>query len=191
MTAKNFVFLKHNNYDSQLSESDVGFIEKENQNECEVFFLRVGKLCTVKKSDIEKFDIANTGDRFEYKVCDRCYKYLDTEEYFENNRLKKDNVITKRPSCRDCRKIKNGVPIPSKQRREWESRRPVDGSLFTCPICQKTTIVGISKVVLDHNHTTGNVRGWLCESCNTGIGRFDDEIEIIQHSIDWLEKTNR
>lgn len=191
MTAKNFIFLKKNNYDDLLAENDVGFIEKEDHFTCEVFFLRVGKSYNVSKADIEAFEIKNTGDRCKYKVCDRCYKYLETETHFENNRIKKDNIITKRPSCKECRKIKNGVSIPRKQRIEWKKTRPVDGSLFACPICQKRTIVGISKVVLDHNHSTGNVRGWLCESCNTGIGRFDDQIEIIRHAIDWLNKTNK
>ncbi|OOF44115.1 hypothetical protein BKK51_09890 [Rodentibacter trehalosifermentans] len=166
-------------------------MESENETEINVFFLRTNRHCKLNKSKIETFKIEETGDRFKFKVCDRCYKRLDTETEFENNRLKKDNIITKRPSCRSCRREKDGARIPTRQKNEWESKRPVPGSLFTCPICQKTTIVGISKVVLDHNHSTGNVRGWLCESCNTGIGRFDDKIEIIQHAIDWLKKTNR
>lgn len=190
MTAKNYVFLR-NSVAPELSKNDVGFIENENGNTCDVFFLRVGKLYTVEKSIVVEFDIATTGDRFKFKVCDRCYKHLETETHFSNNRLKKDNIITKRPSCKACRKIKDGVAVPAKQRAEWEVNRPVDGSLFSCPICQKKTIVGISKVVLDHNHSTGNVRGWLCESCNTGIGRFDDKIDIIQNAIDWLKRTNR
>lgn len=190
MTAKDYVFLKDKNEEFSLMKGDVGFIEKENENEFIIFFLRIEKHLTITKNKVEKFDISETGDRFEFKVCDRCYRYLDTEEHFENNRLKKDNVITKRPSCRSCRSKKNGISIPTKQKKEWEAKRPVNGSLFSCPICKKTTIVGISKIVLDHNHSTGNVRGWLCESCNTGIGRFDDKIEIIKHAIDWLEKTN-
>tara|TARA_B110000211_G_C14040063_1_gene536362 strand:- start:1400 stop:1552 length:153 start_codon:yes stop_codon:yes gene_type:complete len=48
--------------------------------------------------------------------------------------------------------------------------------------------VGISKIVLDHDHSTGEVRGWLCESCNTGIGRFDDDPQIVQKAINWLKK---
>lgn len=191
MGAKSYVFLVQDISSLHLYERDVGYIEREFEQQYEIFFLRTGKIHSIDKSELVLFDIALTGDRYANKVCDRCYRCLNTDLYFENNRIKKDNIITKRPSCRDCRKIKNGVAIPSKQRTHWEDNRPVNGSLFTCPICKKTTIVGISKVVLDHNHATGNVRGWLCESCNTGIGRFDDDEEIIQHSIDWLRKTNR
>lgn len=188
MTARVYVYLQEDYFN--LQKFDVGFIEKEEKDNYTIFFLRNGENYNVRKNLVCQFDIRLTGDRFENKVCDRCYKLLNTDKNFSNNRIKKDNIITKRPSCKECRKIKDGVSIPREQRLKWESNRPVDGSLFTCPICKKTTIVGVSKVVLDHNHSTGNVRGWLCESCNTGIGRFDDDMAIIENGIKWLEKTN-
>lgn len=138
----------------------------------------------IDRYDVQEFDMTQTGDRFENKICDRCYKFLNTEKYFENNRLKNGDVITKRPSFRSCRKQKNGKNISAEERQLWE--RPKDYSLFTCPICRKTTIVKITKVVLDHNHHTGKVRGWLCESCNTGIGRFDDNPDLVERAKEWL-----
>ena len=58
--------------------------------------------------------------------------------------------------------------------------------IFECPICLKISIVGITKIVLDHNHSTGEIRGYLCESCNTGIGRFKDDVNILKNGIEWL-----
>lgn len=43
---------------------------------------------------------------------------------------------------------------------------------------------------IDHNHTTGEVRGLLCSSCNTGIGFFKENIESLQKAINYLEKYN-
>jgi len=61
---------------------------------------------------------------------------------------------------------------------------------FNCPICHKTTIPGLtSKIVLDHNHKDGRIRGWICDSCNTGIGRFKDDIVLSENAIKFL-KTN-
>lgn len=42
---------------------------------------------------------------------------------------------------------------------------------------------------VDHNHKTGAVRGLLCNGCNMGLGRFEDNIEWLQNAIDYLIKT--
>ena len=130
--------------------------------------------------------IEETGDRFQFKICDRCFKLLSTDAKFSNNRHKKDNIITKRPSCKLCREKKDGVPISRAEKKEWNAKRPQKYTSFICPICGKNSIVGISKIVLDHDHSNGKVRGWLCESCNTGIGRFDDDYEIVYKAVKWL-----
>lgn len=186
---KKFIFLKqYSTEHPDLLQSDVGIIQLEQGDLLTVHFLRINQHVQIHRNLVQVFDITQTGDRFAQKICDRCYKLLDTETNFENNRLKKGNVITKRPSCRSCRKKKNGKSIPAKERKLWENNRPKDSSLFTCPICEKTTIAGITKIVLDHNHHTGQVRGWLCESCNTGIGRFDDNPELVERAKQWLNK---
>ena len=55
---------------------------------------------------------------------------------------------------------------------------------------EKITIPGVtSKVVLDHDHNTGKPRAWICDSCNTGLGRFKDRVELLQNAIDYLKKS--
>jgi hypothetical protein len=168
---------------------DVGIIKDKTNctGSTQVIFLKNNVTINLTPEFIEPFNIHETGDPFSHKICDRCFKRLPTESHFSNNRHKKDNFITKRPSCKECRKKKDGKSIPKKDRDKWESKRPSDYSIFTCPICSKSTIVGISKIVLDHNHQNGKVRGFLCESCNTGIGRFDDDTTIIERAINWLK----
>ena len=170
----------------KLELFDVGRIIEINDDSMKIEFLRIDLIIVLSKEFIDTINISNTGDRFEYKVCDRCFKYLKTETLYENNRLKKGDVITKRPSCRDCRKIKNGKNVSTEDRKKWELLKPKIGEIFICPICRKKSIGGISKHVLDHNHSSGEVRGYLCESCNTGIGRFDDDSLIIKNAIDWI-----
>ncbi len=46
----------------------------------------------------------------------------------------------------------------------------------------------VDKLHVDHNHTTGKVRGLLCYNCNNGLGRFKDSIETLQAAIDYLLK---
>jgi hypothetical protein len=40
--------------------------------------------------------------------------------------------------------------------------------------------------VLDHNHTNNSFRGWLCDRCNTGLGKFDDNIDGIINALEYL-----
>lgn len=40
---------------------------------------------------------------------------------------------------------------------------------------------------IDHNHKSGAVRGLLCNSCNAGIGNFQDDETIIERTIVYLE----
>ncbi len=185
-----YVYAKTSIPANQLQLNDVGIVfEKQgNIDLYKVKFLRLNVVMDIHGDDIEEFDVRETGDRYKYKVCDRCFKRLDTETYFSNNRIKKDNVITKRPSCKSCRKIKDGKSISASDRALWNLKKPRDYEPFTCPICDKTSIVGITKIVLDHSHKTGKVRGYLCESCNTGIGRFDDDASLITKAISWLQK---
>lgn len=52
-----------------------------------------------------------------------------------------------------------------------------------CKICSKE-----SKLVIDHNHTNGKIRGLLCDSCNKGLGFFKDKIESLSSAINYLNK---
>jgi hypothetical protein len=53
-----------------------------------------------------------------------------------------------------------------------------------CAICKRADV----KLVVDHDHTTGAVRGLLCNGCNHGLGRFGDSIPLMESAIAYLEK---
>lgn len=41
---------------------------------------------------------------------------------------------------------------------------------------------------VDHCHKTGETRGLLCRSCNTALGMFKDDIDILNNVIIYLKK---
>ena len=178
-----FVYLT-NSIDN-AEKYDVGKVLSEKNNISKVHFIRIDEKLKINSKYITQIDLEQIGDEYEYKICDRCLKYLDIKN-FDNNRIKKDNKITKRPSCKTCRKNIEGKRIKANEKRKWESKRPIK-DLFECPICKKTTIAGITKIVIDHNHINGKVRGFICESCNTGLGRFKDSVSILENAIKWLK----
>lgn len=57
-----------------------------------------------------------------------------------------------------------------------------------CKICKRA---GGRKLVIDHSHETGKVRGLLCQSCNTALGKFQDSPFILLAAIHYLNSTNR
>lgn len=63
-----------------------------------------------------------------------------------------------------------------------------------CAICSTTLVFtgrGTTRAVMDHCHTTGDIRGILCSNCNQGIGLLKENIGILKSSILYLEKYNK
>ncbi len=173
-----------------IKKKSVGLIKKCDKLTSNVFFIKDAVEIPLRNDQIKKINISETGDQYEFKVCDRCFKYLPTTS-FPNNRYNK-KFLVRRPSCKACRAINDGKDISNADKKLWEAtKKPPDYSLFECPICKKVSIPGIKKIVLEHNHKTGKVRGYVCESCNTGIGRFDDDIAMLKRAIKWLSQDKK
>lgn len=61
-----------------------------------------------------------------------------------------------------------------------------------CAICgvEFNDNVRANKMVIDHNHITGEVRGLLCHNCNVGLGHFKDNVELLAKAINYLGGDN-
>lgn len=41
-------------------------------------------------------------------------------------------------------------------------------------------------LAVDHNHDDGHVRGLLCQPCNTILGRWNDDPDIVEKALTYL-----
>jgi len=46
---------------------------------------------------------------------------------------------------------------------------------------------GTAKLVLDHDHATGKLRGLLCHNCNRALGLLQDNPDVIRKCAEWVE----
>jgi len=58
-----------------------------------------------------------------------------------------------------------------------------------CAICRTDDPGGVSTYfAVDHDHTTGEVRGLLCGRCNLGLGFFRDSLSFLAAAQEYLKK---
>lgn len=59
-----------------------------------------------------------------------------------------------------------------------------------CPVCQRFLVLGGNQgpdsAVVDHNHTTGQVRGLLCRTCNIAVGYIEKDTTRAIAAVDYL-----
>ena len=58
-----------------------------------------------------------------------------------------------------------------------------------CAICGREQEPDGRKLSIDHDHSTGKVRGVLCYACNKALGMFYDKPERLEKAAEYLRKT--
>ena len=118
---------------------------------------------------------------------------------FEISRYKKDGVPARDTSCLSCNNKS------SRLRKKYRENNPPPEN-HVCPICNiskeglrekykgglnsGTATRPVSKAgwVCDHDHQTDSFRGWLCHTCNLGLGLLKDSENNLRRAIEYLEK---
>lgn len=78
-------------------------------------------------------------------------------------------------------KIRYGIPID-------KFNEMFNNQKGCCAICGIHQSMLKKRLGVDHSHKTGEIRELLCNPCNTSLGNFNEDIELIHKAIEYLEK---
>jgi hypothetical protein len=138
------------------------------------------------------------------RLCTGCKVAKPFEDFSSGYKAKKQrdakNKKYLRSKCRLCENARSRVyhnnnkekirrlhVINHRRKRYGLNEEQYDAMILSqnnlCAICNKPSHKTLH---IDHNHTTGKVRGLLCSNCNTGIGFFKEDIASLYRAIEYL-----
>lgn len=118
------------------------------------------KYCTKCKSNIRAKN---------RQWCKDCFNLWQREYYNKRPKIEKKALNSKRNYGVNSEKLQLMIKSNSNK----------------CEIC-KTKFKDISKINIDHCHKTNKVRGLLCSKCNYGIGNFNDNTDLLNNAIKYI-----
>ncbi len=102
--------------------------------------------------------------------------YHKNREYYlarsRKRQAERENDPAEAKRFLDYKRRRAGLPEPTRPCPEY------------CEICLRPNTK--KALALDHDHTTGAFRGWLCNSCNLGLGMLGDSPVALTAALNYL-----
>ena len=174
-----------------LPSNSIGYIDRAGaQQRSRVFVVGIGRVYWINNDDFEAYDPNLSGVRTDPKICLSCHRLKPLNE-FAVNQSNSAGQPTTRPRCRECFGNESGKQLTEKAKRDFKERvgAPAKGDLWRCPCCHKYSIACITaQVRVDHDQERRRPRGIICDSCNTGLGRFKNGIDHLNDAADYIRR---
>lgn len=164
--------------------------------------VRTSKVCRECKTEksLSEFHIDRTlrdGHRAKCKECTskHCKKYFkDLPPEEKKKRLEATRKWReKNPEAYKRSYINSSIKKKGLETEEYEKLQKIQNDV--CAICIKPQVYCSGKsgepdrLCIDHDHSTGFIRGLLCHICNKGIGCFCDSPKIMLSGVKYLCKS--
>lgn len=138
----------------------------------------------------------NDGEVYDEVVCKHCGIYLKVPDTWWRSWARNNAKV-----CIDCGKAqnkRNDSPEKARERKlrrtygitsiEYEQMLEEQGRV--CYICGTDEPGGppqTSNFCVDHCHNNGHVRRLLCNDCNSGLGMFKDDPNLLRIAAEYLD----
>lgn len=135
------------------------------------------------------------------QMCSSCNVRKDYSEFYRS----KDKKSGYKSQCKQCirTQIREKYWTPEgrkyQQEKSWRDNG-IKGMTVeryeellayqnnACAICGRTENLNGTRLCVDHNHETGEVRGLLCHFCNVSLGRMGDSLDRLYRAVSYLEE---
>lgn len=127
------------------------------------------------------------------KRCTKCGQSKSLEA-FHRHRRNKDG---RRAVCKACESKRAKAVSPEENRRKNLKKRygitldeystMLAAQNYRCAICRTDEPKHKGFFVVDHCHTTGRIRGLLCQRCNYVVGLAGDDPELFRMAFEYLK----
>jgi hypothetical protein len=111
-----------------------------------------------------------------FKVCSRCNVLKSHFEQSKRTATRHGVRTIFKTSCTDCT---NHARVDRRRLHKIFTAPPPGAP---CECCERVP----QTLFLDHDHDTGNFRGWICRECNSGLGFFGDDLEGLRRAYEYL-----
>jgi Recombination endonuclease VII len=127
------------------------------------------------------------------KWCARCQSVKSVDDFWKNKATKSGI----HPHCKKCvypdnqKRKTRAVMRATHLRKSYglslsDFQAMLDKQKGACLIC----LCDLSpKACVDHCHSTGAIRGLLCDGCNNGLGRLKDSPALLRRAAEYLESS--
>ena len=122
----------------------------------------------------QEFIVIGTENMWQY--CSVCNTLKNEKDFALHSHVDMYGRKYLKNQCRECH---------NKNDRLLYNLRKIHGATraSNCAICGNED----RKLQLDHCHETLEFRGWLCTTCNVGLGKFKDSIEMLERALKYLK----
>ena len=125
----------------------------------------------------------------ETKKCGKCGQVKKQDE-FGFNSSGKDGLSSWCSCCGKERKRQSRLARYNLTVKQYELMLKAQNGV--CAICKQPEIIKqnnrIIRLAVDHDHTTGKIRGLLCSTCNILLAHVENNPEILKEIPRYLQK---
>lgn len=117
-------------------------------------------------------------------ICTMCGRVLPVDAFHRNKA-----VFTKHNRhCKECEKWRGRRSRYGITKEQYDALLVKQG--YKCACCHTSAVDSVTgshpDLVVDHDHSTGEVRGLLCNRCNSAIGWFREDADVLRKAAAYL-----